>query len=256
MGKTFSDAYLNTVITTKRLLEASSKNKGLKRFVNVSSFSGYSNQKIKPGGFLDENCDLEKNLSDRHDPYCFAKTKQELLVLDFCINHDISYTILRPGSIFGPNVRELISTRVGINTFGIFFHLGGNNQLPLTYIDNCAEAIVLSGLNRNGNNQIFNIVDDKLPTSEHFLKQYKQNVGYFHSIYIPFFIFYIFSFLWEKYSIWSEGQFPPVFNRKRTSAFWKGNIYSNKKLKHMIGWKPRVPMSTALSKYFYYLKNK
>jgi nucleoside-diphosphate-sugar epimerase len=55
--------------------------------------------------------------------------------------------------------------------------------------------------------------------------------------------------LWEKYSRWSKKQLPPVFNRRRCSAEWKGNRYSNQKLKERLGWKPRVPMDRAMEAF-------
>ena len=55
--------------------------------------------------------------------------------------------------------------------------------------------------------------------------------------------------LWEKYSSWSKKQLPPVFNRRRCSAEWKGNRYSNQKLKERLGWKPRVPMDRAMETF-------
>jgi hypothetical protein len=77
----------------------------------------------------------------------------------------------------------------------------------------------------------------------------------FRSFYVPYRIAYLFCSLWEWYSEWSQGQLPPVFNRSRCSAEWKGNRYSNAKLKKLLGWKPRVPMETALKKYFDYQKS-
>ena len=48
--------------------------------------------------------------------------------------------------------------------------------------------------------EVFNIVDDDLPTSRGFLKMYKKNVRDFRSIYVPYRVFYLFCYLWEKYS--------------------------------------------------------
>ncbi len=55
---------------------------------------------------------------------------------------------------------------------------------------------------------------------------------------------------WEKYSAWSEGQLPPVFNRLHWHAYWKRTRYSNAKLKTRLGWTPRVPMNEALERCF------
>ena len=50
-GKSFPNAFMNTVIPTRNLLEASLEHKSLKRFVNTSSFAVYSNRN-KPKGRL------------------------------------------------------------------------------------------------------------------------------------------------------------------------------------------------------------
>ena len=76
----------------------------------------------------------------------------------------LPYVIIRPGAVFGPG-KSAITGRVGINTFGFFIHLGGGNVLPLTYVDNCAEAIVMAGIKPGIEGEVFNVVDDDLPTS-------------------------------------------------------------------------------------------
>ncbi len=80
---------------------------------------------------------------------------------------------------------EAITNRVGIGTFGLFLHLGGSNTMPLTFVDNCAEAIVLAGLTPGVDGQVFNVVDDDLPSSRQFLRLYKRNVRRFRSLYLP-----------------------------------------------------------------------
>ena len=138
----------------------------------------------------------------------------------------------------GPIQGNLLVQELGIDTFGIFLHIGGRNRLPLTYVDNCADAIVLVGVKKHLDGEIFNIVDDDLPISGDFLRSYKKNVSQFNSLYVPFRVAYFLSYLWERYSKWSEQQFPPVFfNRRKSSAEWKGNQYSNEKLKRIVGWK-------------------
>jgi nucleoside-diphosphate-sugar epimerase len=156
--------------------------------------------------------------------------------------------MLRPGTVFGPGNRG-ISGRVGIDTFGFFLHLGGSNQLPLTYVDNCADAIVLAGLAEGVDGEVFNVVDDELLTSREFLRAYRRKRGHFFSLSIPYFLTKRFCALWENYSVKSKGQLPPAFNRRRCSADWKGNRYTNKKLREKLGWTPRVPMKEALNSF-------
>jgi len=254
MEKTFPGSFMNSVVTTRNLLESTLQQKNFKRFVNVSSFAVYSNFNTKRGGILDESCEVESELVERYEPYVFAKVKQDQLVTQYAKQNNIPCVIVRPAPVYGPGKAE-ITSRVGIDTFGIFLHLGGSNTIPLTYVDNCAEAVVLAGLKRGVDGEIFNIVDDELPTSRKFLKMYKKNVRHFKSLNIPYAAFYMFCYLWEKYSNWSKGQLPPVFNRRRCSAYWKGNQYSNEKLKSLLGWRPRVGFDEASKRYFEYLKN-
>jgi nucleoside-diphosphate-sugar epimerase len=110
--------------------------------------------------------------------------------------------------------------------------------------------MVLAGIMKGVDGEIFNIVDDDLPTSREFLHLYKKNVRKFKSIYVPYRLFYFFCYLWEKYATWSKGQLPPVFNRKRCAAYWKGNQYTNQKMKEMLGWESRVLMQDGLNRYF------
>ncbi|MGA1871808.1 MAG: NAD-dependent epimerase/dehydratase family protein [bacterium] len=247
--KSFPGCFLNSVVTTRNLLDSTLQGKCLKRFLNVSSFAVYSNMNIKRHGLFDETCEIESQVLHRHDSYLFGKLKQDELLLEYGKKHNIPYVIVRPGTVYGPG-KGNIPSRVGIGTFGVFIHLGGSNRIPLTYVDNCAEAIVLAGIKKGVDGEVFNIVDDSSPRSKDFLKMYKKNVKDFKSIYIPYRIFYFCCYLWEKYSIWSGGQLPPVFNRRKCAANWKGNQYSNKKLKKLLGWTPKISFDEALKRYF------
>jgi nucleoside-diphosphate-sugar epimerase len=243
--KSFAGAFMNSALATRNLMDAFLELGKPKRFVNVSSFAVYSNLSLKPGALLDETCPLEDAAQERFDAYGFGKLKQEALIRRYGIERKLPYVIVRPGAVFGPGKREL-SGRIGINTFGFFIHLGGSNQLPLTFVDNCAEAIVLSGLKPGVDGETFNIVDDGVITSKQFLAAYKSAVGSFFSVRVPYPLAHGFSWAWEKYSHWSKGQLPLVFNRRRCAAEWKGNRYSNQKLRERLGWKPRVSMEEAM----------
>lgn len=248
-GKSFPGAFMNVVIPTRNLLEASLRSKCLKRFVNISSFAVYSNQNNPSPGLLDESCPIDEHPELRADAYGFAKLKQDEIVMEYGKKYGIRYVIMRPGAVYGPG-NDKITGRVGIDTFGIFLHLGGPNRIPLTYVDNCAEAIVLAGLVRDIDGEVFNVVDDDLPTSRQFLSLYKRKVKRFKSLYVPHALSYFLCYLWEKYSVLSEGQLPPVFSRGEWHAYWKKARYSNEKLKNRLGWKMRVSTDQGLEKYF------
>jgi len=244
--KSYPDAFINSVVTTRNLLDACVQHGQLRRFVNVSSFAVYANTQRS---LLVEDSPIEEDAGRCADAYTFAKVKQDELVVEYGRQFQIPYVIVRPGSVFGPG-KASITGRVGVDTFGFFLHLGGSNRIPFTYVDNCADAIVLAGTKDGVNGEIFNIVDDDLPSSRRFLRDYKRNVRNFKSVYVPHPVSLTLCWLWQKYSKWSDGQLPPAFNLRRWRAEWKKTRYSNEKLKARLGWRPMVPMAEGMRRFF------
>src|SRR3984885_11652294 len=247
--KSFPDAFLNSVVATRNLIEASLRFGSLRRFVLVSSFAVYSNCEKPNTNILDESSPIEEHPELRGDAYCFAKVRQEQLVTEYGKKTGMPYVLVRPGSVYG-EIKSDITGRVGISAFGPFLHLGGSNTIPFTYVDNCAEAIILAGLVKGVDREVFNVVDDDLPSSRQFLRMYKKNVRRFKSIYVPHVVSHALCYLWGEYSDWSRGQLLPAFNTRRWHAYWKKTRYSNKKLKAKLGWTQKVSTAEALRRYF------
>jgi nucleoside-diphosphate-sugar epimerase len=235
--KSYPDAFMNSVVTTRNLLNACVQHKCVRRFVNVSSFAVYTNTHKQRRNLLDETCPIELHPERRE------------IVAEYGKEHGLRSVILRPGHVYGPG-NEAITGRVGVGTFGLFLHLGGSNPIPFTYVENCADAIVLAGLVQGIDGEAFNVVDDDLPSSRRFLSLYKRNVRNFKSLFIPHLLSYSLCYLWEKYSDWSEGQLPPAFNRNRWHAFWKKTRYSNEKIKNRLKWAPKISTADGLGRYF------
>ncbi len=252
--KSIPHAFLNSVVVTRNLLDAALQCGALKRFVNMSSFVVYSNRKKPRGRLLDESCPMEDNPARRGEAYTYAKVHQDELVIQYGREHKLPYVLLRPGVVYGPG-KNALTGRVGIDTFGFFLHLGGSNTIPLTYIKNCADAIVLAGIKPGIDGEVFNIVDDDLPSSKKLLRLYKENVRSFNSVYMPKLVSYLLCLLWEKYSQWSGGQLPAQFSRWSWHVYWKKSRYSNEKLKQRVGWKPQISTDLGLKNYFAACKN-
>jgi nucleoside-diphosphate-sugar epimerase len=80
-AKSFPDAFMNSVVTTRNLLDASVRTAYLRRFVLVSSLSVYSNR--QKNRLLDESCPIDDHPELRGEAYCFAKVKQEQIVTEY-----------------------------------------------------------------------------------------------------------------------------------------------------------------------------
>lgn len=243
--KSFSEAFLNSVVTTRNLVEAALANKTLKRFVNVSSFAVYTNRD-RNKKLLDESCQVEEKAERKNRAYSYGKIKQEQLIKQYEKERILPCVILRPGVIYGPD-KAFNMGRIGLDNFGVFLHLGGTNPIPITYVENCAYAIALAGIVPGIDGEVFNIVDDDIPTSRRIIQLYKKKVKKFKSIYIPKAMSLLFYIMWEKLSKWSKGQIPPVYTYDEWIASWKKRHFDNSKLKETLGWKQRISTKYALN---------
>lgn len=244
-GKSFPDAFLNSVVTTRNLLEAGVQ-ASVKRIVLVSSFAVYSNRQRTR--VLDESCPIESRPEHR-DAYCYAKVRQEQIVQEYAGKYGVGSVVIRPGSVYGEG-QNGITGRIGLGTFGLFLHLGGSNRIPFTYVRNCAAAIVLAGLVEGIDGEVFNVVDDDLPSSRQFLRDYRRRVRQFRYLYIPHSLSYLLCLFWERYSRWSKGQLPPAFTLGTWYSLWRKTQYSNVKLKARLGWYPQTGTQDALRQFF------
>jgi nucleoside-diphosphate-sugar epimerase len=161
-------------------------------------------------------------------------------------------TILRPGVIYGPG-GGAFSSRVGVSMFGWFLHLGGANVLPLSYLDNCAEAVALAALSPAAAGQTFNVHDDDLPTCAQYLRRYSREVAKLRRIRIPYWLLMLGSRAVLWYHRVSKGQLPAAFTPYTTRTLYRGRLYDNARLKSL-GWRPPVSTDTGLQRTFEYLR--
>ncbi|ACY13122.1 NAD-dependent epimerase/dehydratase family protein [Haliangium ochraceum] len=245
-----ADMFQNSVVATKNLLEAMLAEKREIRLVFCSSFAVYGVADLPRGTVVDEETPIEANPTQR-DMYSHTKLRQEQLVWRYHREHRIPTAFVRPGVIYGPGGGSAISARVGLNLFGIFLHLGRNNVLPLTFVDNCAEALAVVGEHPESNGQAYNVVDDDLLGAKEYLSRYRAHVAKLRYLTLPFFATRLLSLAVERYYDHSGGQLPAIFTRYKTDSQWKGNRFSNAKLK-ALGWEPLVSTDEGLERHFAY----
>jgi nucleoside-diphosphate-sugar epimerase len=242
-----ADMVMNTVVASRNLLDAAVAAK-VRRIVLVSSFAVYGAAGLRRRALMDESTPLEPHPEWR-DPYAYAKLKQEQLFHEYQKRHGFELVVLRPGVIYGPGGGEF-STRVGIQLPGIFLHLGNRNRLPLTYVENCADAIILSAAARHASrDEVYNVVDDDLPMSKAYLNAYRKRVRRIRTISIPYPLTLALSHACEWYSRRSLGQLPAILTPYKSAFQWKGFTFSNAKLKS-IGWQPLVSTREGLRRTF------
>ena len=241
-----AEMFLDSVVASRNLLEAVANELRPIRVVLVSSFGVFGVPSLPRGAMVDESTPMEQHPEQR-DVYSHSKLRQEQLFWEYRAKYGFELVVLRPGVIYGPGGGHF-SNRVGLSLFGRFLHLGGNNLLPLTFVDNCAEAIVVAALH-GADGDVYNVVDDDLVTSKQYLAAYKKNVKKLRTLPVPYFMLIWGSRMVENYSTKSKGQLPAIFTPYKTRAMWGGNQFSNARLKS-IGWKPLLTTREGMQRAF------
>ncbi len=247
-----AEMFLNSVVASKNFLEALVKMQTPAKVVLVSSFGVYGMAHVKPGSVVTEKTPLEP-YPERRDIYSHTKHRQEQLFWDYQKQQGFPLTVLRPGVIYGPDGPGMTG-RVGLNLFGVFLHLGGNNPLPLSYVDNCADALHAAATHPAAEGQAYNVHDDDLPTASQFLKQYLSEVKPLKVISLPYFATKLMSYAVEWYHGYSKGQLPAIFTPYKSDSFWRKYRYDNRKIKS-IGWRQEVGTKEGMKKTFAYLRS-
>jgi nucleoside-diphosphate-sugar epimerase len=251
MKGSFSDMVMGTVVASRHLLDTVAAHAPTARIVLVSSFAVYGTAGLPAGAMVDEDTPLEQRPVER-GPYGWTKLRQERLFRDVCHATGAPLVVVRPGVVYGPG-GVTFSPRVGVQLPGVFLHVGGNNIIPFTYVDNCAEAIAIAGSHPDAAGMAINVVDDDLLTSVQYLRAFRRRVRRIRYVYLPYPVMRVLAGWVEGYHHRSRGQLPAFFTRYKADSNWKGFTFSNARLK-ALGWDQPVPTREGMERTFHHLR--
>ena len=240
-----------TVVTTENLLEAMCE-AGVKRIVAISSFSVYAYMDKRSHTVLKETSPIEKRLDERDD-YCLTKVMQENLVREYAEREGFQLTVLRPGIIFGRD--HLWTACLGAEAGERWWiRIGAGAKLPLTYVENCAESIVLAAEKRESVGQTFNIVDNRCPSHRKYIRLLRKRMSPQPKVIpVPWTLMRcVCRMAWVANRVFFEGQakLPSILIPARMHARCKPLRYSNARLRKTLGWTPRYDLVEALDRSF------
>jgi len=250
-----AEMFADSAVASRNLLETlATRDQSLvraTRFVLISSFGVYGVAALHRGARVDEQTPLETHPEWR-DIYSHSKLRQEQLFWEYQQRDGFQLVVLRPGVIYGPG-GGAFSGRVGLQVGPLFFHLGGSNLLPLSYVVNCAEAIVVAGTHPDSAGQVYNVHDNELMTASRYLREYKRRVKAIRSVRLPYFMTRMLGWSLETYHRRSQGQLPAIITRYKAASIWGGNQFDNSKLRSL-GWRPLVSTPDAMTANFTHLR--
>jgi nucleoside-diphosphate-sugar epimerase len=238
--------FRGNVVATSDLIHAAA-GRGVRRFVAISSLAVY----LGAGDgrdVLDESSPLDP-APHLNYPYAYSKIAQERVTQQAAADAGMELAILRPGVIYGPG-RDCLSTRVGIRLGRWLVMMGGDQTLPYTFVDNCADAVALAGATDGIGGEAFNIIDDHPPTARQLLRAYRQRVEKLPAVRVPRPAIMPLSRLCLWYHRHSEGQLPAVLTPYKSRAMWTPTQFNNAKAKQRLAWQPRVAFDEGLARTF------
>lgn len=243
-----ADMMLNTVVASRNLLESALRAR-VHRMVLVSSFAVYDTTSLARGATLDEHSPIEASGLEK-GAYAMSKVRQEALFEHYQRRAGFELVKVRPGVIYGPGGAAL-SSRVGIRALGLYFNLGGSRLLPLSQVENCADAVVIAAL-RGVPGANYNAVDDELPSCSSYLRAYRKRVERLRVIPVPYPLLAFGARCLVWYSRRSKGQLPAILTPYIVRSMYRDIRYSNDALK-AIGWNQRTSTSDGIDRMMDYL---
>lgn len=160
----FHDQYESTVRATANLLREATRS-GVSRFVLVSSFAVYDYGAARPMTLIDEAAPIDHAGVGR-DAYAQTKVLQERICREWAARTGARLIIARPGVVYGRD--KWWTYRIGERFGRLWLCFGNKAQVPLAYVDNCADALVHLALETSVDSGAYNIFDDDPPTQREY----------------------------------------------------------------------------------------
>ncbi|MEO0984960.1 MAG: NAD(P)-dependent oxidoreductase [Cyanobacteria bacterium J06639_14] len=250
-GGDFYDRFAGTVIGTENLLNAI-VNRNVKRLVAISTFSVYDYLKMSPYSLLDESAPIEEAPENR-DGYAQTKLIQEEMIRAFERESGISVTIIRPGMIYGREClwHALLGAELGENRW---LRIGRRSPMPMTYVENCAEAIVLAASCPEATGQTINIVDDNPPRQNQYvqalLKHEKTPPKLIPMSWTLMQLMATLGWFVRQRLLHGEAKLPGILVPAQLYARFKPLRFSNQQAKKILGWDPQYSLEEALQRSY------
>jgi predicted dehydrogenase/nucleoside-diphosphate-sugar epimerase len=175
MRGSLRDFEAGTTWGTRNVVEACLKH-GTRRLVYVSSLSVLDHAGRDPAVVMTETSRFEPH-PDKRGAYTQTKLTAENLVRDAIDARGLPAVILRPGQIVGPGA-ERVTPNGTLAIAGCWIAVGSPGQtLPLVYVDDVVDALLLAADAESAIGQVFNVVDSQIVTQGDYLQRVKGKLG-------------------------------------------------------------------------------
>jgi nucleoside-diphosphate-sugar epimerase len=243
-----TDMFAATVVGTERLLTAMAAT-STRRLILASSFTVYDWGATS--GVLTESSPLTTDLEGRGG-YTAAKVWQERVARRMSADHGFGLTVLRPGVVWGHGNEYPPGIAQQLGPVHLVFGLAA--RLPLTYVENCAEAFVRATERNETIGQTLNVVDDAGTSTARFVHEHLRRAGTGGAVVpVPYKLAELVVRAVSSSSarvFGRPGHLPSIMVPSRFVARFKALEYDNTQLRQLAGWVPRYHLNEALDRTY------
>jgi len=167
--------YEKVTVRGTELLLRTFEQQGGGRLVFVSSCGNYDLLGVGDAGVIDEDCPLDPNPAGRAS-YARAKILSERLAQSYLAHPSVKLTIVRPGTIYGPDMANpLVGVALGVLGGRLLVIPGmGRKLLDFVYVDDVVHALVRIMECDTTIGRIYNVVHPEMPTQNEYLRLYRK----------------------------------------------------------------------------------
>ena len=232
-----------TVYGTQNIVDSVLRH-DVQRLVYISSLSCLHGAASGRGVVVTEDWPIEPSPKKR-GAYTQAKTDAERIVRDAVRDRHLRAVVLRPGRVFGPGM-TLLTPEVARRMGNFFVILGdGTRELPLVYVDDVVNAIVLAAENSKFDGRVFHIVDRTHITQNQLVRDYiSKNATGAKVIHLPVAVLYGLALVLEVLSRLLKRPAPlSIYRVKSALARMQ---FDCTRAENEIAWQPRIGIASGL----------
>jgi nucleoside-diphosphate-sugar epimerase len=228
-----------------RDLLAASRDAGVERFIHFSTTDTYGH----PGG---------RAVDESHTPARFAnwyaqtKLAAEAVVREAAQGGALETVILRPATVYGPGSRDVVGEVARALRNGSMLLVDhGRAVAGLCYVDNLIDAALLALTERSAAAEAFNVTDGIDVTWKQFTDDLADGLGCAHARWsAPYAVASCLGVTLEcGYRALRKAthlRTPPLLSRQAVQVLGRDQDFSNRKVRELLGWEPRVDYATGL----------
>jgi len=241
MGGGWSEHESATIAGTQNIVDSCVKH-NVPKLVHMSSLSVIDWAGSKEGSPCTEDCPLEPRPEVRGF-YTQAKLAAELVVLRAVRERKLPAVIVRPGLIFGPD-GPIAAASGALVAGGKLLVLGaGNARLPLVYVEDVIDALILAARSNRFDGSIFHVVDDAAITQKDMAKMVGKARG-MQVLRVPQPLVFSLALALEIVGRLLGRNVPLTRYRLRSSQ--ADIAFDCTKIRQELGWNPKVGVNNGL----------